>query len=426
MNPVRKLSFYFGLAFVFVVFGMLPELLTYVLGMNTYVIYLVAPGALLGALETGGVLRTLKYGAARYWVAFFVWMVISVPFSFWQGGSTSDVYLYLRVCMTMLVVVGGIATNWGDVRAVFYTIGMAGVVNLLTARIFAREDNGRISMDASGSIGNPNDLAAHLLLVLPFLLYISMDRKRNPFLRFAMFPLIGYGLWLILGTASRGGLIAVSVVLLFLLVRATAKQRLVAGIAAIVVAAGSFAILPRATLNRLGSLFGEEHEEAKESAEAREYLFQTSLRYTLEHPVFGVGVGQFANFEGSSSVAQGKHGSWHATHCSWTQVSSECGIPAFIFFVLGVGSALVLVNRIWRQSRAQGFTDISNACFCYMTGMLGFLVAITFLANAYRFYFPAMVGLAIAMSMAAQREMSARTAGRRQTGMFQPQSFAIR
>ena len=110
-------------------------------------------------------------------------------------------------------------------------------------------------------------------------------------------------------------------------------------------------------------------------------------------------------------MAEGKIGNWHATHCSWTQVSSECGVPALLLFVLGIGSALLMVHRTWRKARAQGFTDISNACFCYMVAMVGFLVAITFLANAYRFYFPAMVGLAISMSFVANRQMSARHDG---------------
>ena len=93
-DPVRKLSFYFGLAFVFVVFGVLPELTYYVTGLNTYLIYWVAPAAILGALFTGGLRRTLQYRAAWYWIAFFVWMVVGIPFSYWRGGSIAN---YLRL-----------------------------------------------------------------------------------------------------------------------------------------------------------------------------------------------------------------------------------------------------------------------------------------------------------------------------------------
>jgi O-antigen ligase len=137
------------------------------------------------------------------------------------------------------------------------------------------------------------------------------------------------------------------------------------------------------------------------------YLFQKSLLYTVQHPLFGVGPDQFTNYEGGTAVAEGHVGNWHATHCSWTQVSSECGIPALIFYVCGIGSALALVMRTFWSARQQGHAEITNACFCYLLGMAGFLVAITFLANAYRVYVPVMISLAVSMSFAASEELSA-------------------
>ena len=293
-------------------------------------------------------------------------------------------------------------------------------------RLFATVENGRLTMYASGTIGNSNDLASHLIIVLPFILFISMDRKRSVFLRGAMLPAMAYGIWEILGTASRGGLLALGAVFLFMFWRASAKKRVFVLIAGVLLVTASFAILPGVVLNRLGSLFGQENVEADESTDARGYLFRTSVRYTLEHPIFGVGLGQFPNYEGGEGKTGGIK-SWHATHCAWTQVSSECGIPALILFVMGIGSALVLVYRVGRQARKQGFTDISNACYCYMVAMVGFLVDITFLANATRFYLPAMIGLAISMSFVAMRQMSAKMADdRRFAGIVPLQPLAVR
>ena len=152
------------------------------------------------------------------------------------------------------------------------------------------------------------------------------------------------------------------------------------------------------------------------------------MRYSLQHPLFGVGLGQFPNFEGTESRSKGEFGNWHATHCAWTQVSSECGIPALLFFVLGIGSALALVFRAWRQARKQGFTELSNACFCYLMAMVGFLVDITFIPNAYRFYLPAMIGLAISISFVAKGQMAAGTASKdkRLASMIPAQPLAVR
>jgi O-antigen ligase len=138
-------------------------------------------------------------------------------------------------------------------------------------------------------------------------------------------------------------------------------------------------------------------------------LFQQSVTYTLQHPLFGVGPDQFANFEGHDRTSQGQQGLWHATHSSFTQVSSECGIPALIFFLCGIGSAVVLVARVYRQARRKAYKDLANASLCYLASMAGFLGALTFLSGAYTFELPAMVGLGIAISMGASREMAARS-----------------
>jgi O-antigen ligase len=159
-------------------------------------------------------------------------------------------------------------------------------------------------------------------------------------------------------------------------------------------------------LDRLGSLFGGQHAEAQESQDARSYLLRQSINYTFRHPVFGVGMSQFGNYEGGMSVSAGVTGNWHETHNSFTQVSSELGIPAFIFFVMAIGSSMASVNRIFGRARREGFTDIANACFCYLLSMVGYLTSIIFLSNAYRYYLPIMIGLAVALTVNAQKEMS--------------------
>ena len=409
-DPFRKVAFYSSLCLLFVRFAVLPEVIYYITGVNTYLLYFVAPIAILGALLAGGVKRTFRYPAPYLWSAFFVWMIVAPFFSCWRGGSFAQVKEYGRIEFLFLIVVGGLAINWKEIRLIFYTIGAAAMTNLLTARLFLKMDNGRVSLQASGTIGNSNDLAAHLLLVLPFLLFIVMDSKRTIFVRLAIFGSIGYGLWLILGTASRGALVAVLAALVFFLWHASLRQRLGVILATLLLAGIYLAFLPDLTKDRLTRLFDRQNEEASESSASRAYLIKKSLQFTMERPLFGVGPDQFSNYEGKSSQMQGEHGNWHETHCTWTEVSSECGIPALIFFVGGITSALLLVRRSFQTARRQGHADIANACFCYLLAMVGFLVAVTFLASAYKYYFPAMIGLAAAISFATNAEMAARDA----------------
>lgn len=405
--PITRLGIvaYFGLAMLVVRIATLPEVLFYIFHINTYLLYLVAPPAILGALFSGVVPRAMKYPAARWWLAFFCLMLIACPFSTWVGGSFARVKDYALIEFPMLFIVVAIGTTWTHVRAAFYAVAAAGLLNVLTSRLFSREDNGRIDLAASGTIGNSNDLASHLMLVLPFILFVAMDARRNKVIRLLTIVPLAYGTYTILGTASRGALIAFAAALLFAVLRGSTKQRIAAlAIAGIMISAVPI-LLGTGTVNRLASIFGRQDDEADESKEARSYLLKQSVIYTLQHPLLGIGPSQFSNFEGKSANSEGRHGEWHETHNAFTEVSSECGIPATICFAAGILSAFVAVYRIYGKARSLGLGEVSNASFCYLLGMVGYLVTIVFLANAYRFYLPTMIGLSIVLVTGAQAEM---------------------
>jgi O-antigen ligase len=409
-NLFRRFALWAGLAMLFVRLSVLPEISFALLHVNTYILYIVGPPALLGAILTGAVGRTLRHRAGKIWLAFFCWMAIGLPFSSWVGGSVGEFKLYAEFSLPLLFIAGGMAVNWTEVRSLLTVMGVSGVVVIGFARFLAHEDNGRIEMTAgSGTIGNSNDLASHLILLLPFLFYILMDKRRVAAMRYAMILPAGYAFWVILGTASRGALIALAVSFLFVLWRASGKQRVAAVAVALALIGAAAVFLHGNEAERLESLFGAKHEEALESQESRSYLLKQSISYTLEHPIVGVGLGQFSNYEGKSSLEEGKSGNWHETHNAFTEVSSECGIPALVLFVLGIGSAMLSVNRVYGRARREGYPEIANACFCYLLSMVGFMVSITFLSNAFRFYLPAMIGVAIALNAAAERAMSAGT-----------------
>ena len=105
----------------------------------------------------------------------------------------------------------------------------------------------------------------------------------------------------------------------------------------------------------------------------------------------------------------GHRGMWHETHNSYTQISSECGIPALIFFVSAVVSAYRLALKTYRLARANpGNCGIAATAFSLMLGIIGFMSVIMFANFGYRFYEPALCGLCVMMYTAAQHEMAAR------------------
>src|ERR1019366_87212 len=106
-EPIRKISFYFCLAALFLRLGVVPELILYVTHINTYLLYLVAPLAIVSTLLKGGVQRAFRSRASWYWLAFFLWMAMAAPFSSWPGGSLGKVKSYAEFEVIFLVLVGG-------------------------------------------------------------------------------------------------------------------------------------------------------------------------------------------------------------------------------------------------------------------------------------------------------------------------------
>jgi len=286
-------------------------------------------------------------------------------------------------------------------------------VNLMCARIFLKGvgSEHRVSLEF-GSISNPNDLAAHLLFALPFLLWVAMSSK---FILMRLFALLGvvYGLYVILGTGSRGAFVALGVAVVYFLLRGTVRQRLVLVGIAPIVAAVLLTVVPTRVLQRLVSFSASDADavgDAIASSTTRQYLLKTSIGYTLQYPLFGVGPGQFSSFEGMHNRIVGTHGVWQEAHNTFTQVSSECGIPGAILFIAGIVSTFLLLNRTFRQARNRpDCADIRAAVFCVSLGLVAFCTAIAFVNFAYFFYLPAMAGLAIAMSKAAQVEFQSRS-----------------
>jgi hypothetical protein len=408
-NGLRRFGFYFALMLIFFRFSTLHEALSILVGHPLYLLYVVGPPALIALVVTGGIPRTLKSRAALCWIGFLACLIVDIPFSSWPGGSLQFVYTYLKTEFPMLLVIGGLVLTWSECRAVFVSIGLGTLGLLFTSRLLVKDDNsGRVSLDA-GTIANANDLAAHLVLVTPFLLYVALSR-RNALTRTIAAAGVAYSVYQILSTASRGALIALVVMSLVLFVRASSAVRVATIVLVPVLGLAIFSILPRETTHRILSFSdsGSSDSEAIASTEQRTYLLQQSLLFSLYHPLFGVGPGQFSTEEGFTSRLRGERGAWHETHNTYTQISAECGATAFVLAFSGMVLTFMMASRTYnRVRRDPRLKDIATASLCLVLSLTGFYTVIIFLSDAYRFYLPALCGLAIALSRAVDHEIEA-------------------
>lgn len=417
-NPMRRAGLFFALAFVFVRFTTLHEVLTVKLGFNTFLLYWVGGPALLFLLLTGGVRRCLYWTPVRFWLLFLVWLFAALPFSTFRSDSLRLTITYARTELVVLFLIAGLVLSWQECWVLLRWLALAAFVLVLLGHFFSEQmspEDPRLQLVA-GTMSNSNDYAALMVLVLPFLLLFVLAPRTNAVIRvFAALATI-YGLYLILATGSRGAMVALAVVALYALLRLPLIAKVAGGAALAILALILWAVLPDPIAERFSSLTVT-HEDGEvtvleSSAAARLYLLRQSIRFTIERPIFGVGPGQFANFEGATALEKGERGSWHDTHNTYTQVSSEAGIPAFLFYLGAMISTGRLLSKTYKSARGQPPTAenrrIAMACFCIMLAYVGFATAVFFLSLAYRFYLPALSGIAICMARATERLWSER------------------
>lgn len=418
-SPLRLIAFRLGLVLIFLRISSFHQAQAFLMHVNLKLLYVVAVPAILGTVLCGGIQRSLRAKPAYCWIGYWVWMLLAVSTSVWRGASFAYAEIYLRTNLVMLFIAAGLVMTWKEFLMLMRVIAFSAFATLLLARVFQNPQyQERFGLDF-GTISNPNDFAAHLLLCLPFLYWVVLSSK-SLVIRLICLVAIAYGLFLVIETASRGALISLVVTSICLLLMGSMRQKLALAALIPIACVALIAVVPSSVLTRITSFSAGERgasREAIESSESRKYLFDKSIEYTLKFPIFGVGPAQFALYEGYHNEVIGTHGSFHGTHNTFTQVSSECGIPAFLFFTAGLVTSFTIFLGLWRKARRRpDCTDIRDAMLCLMLAMIGFVVATSFLNFAYFFYQPMLGGIAVAAAVIGKFELERR----KPTAVLQP------
>ncbi len=212
-------------------------------------------------------------------------------------------------------------------------------------------------------------------------------------------------------TGSRGSVIAAMAMfgLIFWVSRGKWK---IAALGLAVLAAlfsASIAGAPSGTLHRLSLLVNDPTSSETTadlssiaSQEQRQELFKTSLRYTLMHPLFGVGPDQFPTAVEQEADRSGQHAAWLGTHNTYTQVSSECGIPALLLYAAVIVLCLRSNFRLYCRTRGRpGLQELTALSRCLLAGICVYAVSAFFFHMAYSVHLPMLAGFTVALQLAA-------------------------
>ena len=412
--------------YLFVIFSRLPELASIVVHGNAYIALIVVTAAIAAVFFSGNLLRGVSTTQGILLIMLTMWMSLSAVFGIWRGGSIAVITGLWLKSVTAFFLIAGATRKIKHAHMMLVSLGLACFLVVLQSIAFGTDDGDRFQVTLEGAQGltlsNANGLALSLALGLPFSLYLALQGKM--IVRVIAFGLLLMGLVANLRTGSRGGLL-VSILLVFLVfLRAAVPQKLIMILGGGVFFAAALSVIPQASLERFKTLFGKaesaDARSAAESTQGRSKLLQDSLRLTAQHPLFGVGPGNFSVAAAGDAETAGRRAQWQETHNSYTKMSSETGLPGMILFTATLLISLVRVRRVEKVARSKNLERIADMCFCLFLSLSALTMYNFFDSNALQFNLPVLAALAATMVPLVEQHMQRVGGGFTTTGPILP------
>jgi O-antigen ligase len=144
----------------------------------------------------------------------------------------------------------------------------------------------------------------------------------------------------------------------------------------------------------------EAAQSAQASSRLRHQKLMESIELTMRHPIFGVGMGVFMPASVEIAQERGTRGDWEVSHNSYTQVSSELGLPGILLLIAIYVTAFRQVWRIDRTAKRRGREDVRQTSFVLLLALTVLCIHFCFDSMAYVFYMPLLMGVVAAFAMA--------------------------
>ena len=251
--------------------------------------------------------------------------------------------------------------------------------------------------------------------------FIIHNQKSWAVFRIAGWGAIAASLYVILETGSRAALLTVVAVTGILFWRYSAAAKIKMAVAGGVLAAVALASSSDVYMQRFQTLIAGDQAEmlasgnvlenqAIGSTNQRLQLLLDSVALTLQNPVFGVGPGTFEVGQQQAASARGGRGAWRGTHNTYTQISSEAGIPALLFFVAVIYLSIRDLRRMSRLNATTPARDQGEVAVALSTLELlwwAHVVLFPFYHLAYSVVTPSLAGLTVALTRARRQELVA-------------------
>jgi O-antigen ligase len=337
-------------------------------------------------------------------IAFFSWATLSLVWSSSTSVALESLFRYAPDILLFPIAYTAVRTR-RDLLLVLGAI-VFGAFVAASFGVLQPPDPSLAEGRATGTIGDPNELAAVLLVGLALAAGLALGRDRSPLVRLASgltVALCAAGVFLSL---SRGGLIALGALMVAGTIFAGKWRR---AITLMLVAIATGGVL---YFTALAPLPARERITTADGGAGRSDIWKLGLRMVRAHPVTGVGVGNFPTVSANYALQPGTlqradlvfSSAPKVTHNTYLEVLSEMGFPGFLLFMGALLSCLgcaLKAARLWGRSGQAEMEAVARAVFL---GLVGMLVADFFISQMYSKLLWVMLALCPALLALARSE----------------------
>jgi len=310
--------------------------------------------------------------------ALFAWLILTIPFAYWRGGSFDVVFWGFSKAVIIALTLTLTVSRTFQLRRLIFVQAIGVTLMTIASVIVNHRMQGRLSGIGEGLLSNPNDLAMNIALNWPLCLAFLLSGRglaRKMFWGVGMLVMI----YAVMATYSRAGFMALSLAVVLCLWEFGVRGKrflLLAG--AVLCGLVLIVAVPQNYSKRLETLAGkfQQGDMDNGSSEARKDLLVKSLKITATHPIFGIGPG---NFQAYTHL-------WRVTHNTYTELSSECGIPALLLFLLLLSRAFRNVKYARKSLRANQNRELQLYASALWVALAAYLLGAFFASTAYELF----------------------------------------
>lgn len=283
--------------------------------------------------------------------ALMAWMTVTSAFSINAPQPVWDrwifvVKIFVMLLLTMMILRGRKQIDW-LIWTIVVSIGFygvkGGVWTLLTG------GGGRVWGPPGGMLEDNNSLAIALVIILPLMYYLHQTAARR-WIRYALAASMVFVGFSVLGSQSRGALLAVLVMAFALGLKSKRPIGFSLVIGIMVLLALTF--MPDTWTERMDTIQGY---NADNSAMSRIYTWQTMWNVAVSRPFLGAGfaadnLSVFSMFAPTDSKFDFFHGRVFVAHSIYLQALGEHGFPGLLLYLALGGWVWWTAGKVARQS----------------------------------------------------------------------------